>query len=285
MKTANSGTSLPPLPSNEIKNGAKLFGDDLAAEGLEIWFAQEKEAFYEDNDGNSEIDHWYTYMRYINERLGFSQVRNVGSGSILVIGPGSGIEVDNFLSVNKNWKVSFLEASDNFKKELKARFSNSVVLDPEISGKINMHSNSVDLICAFSVLHHIPNVSYVMGELSRVLKPGGKVLVREPCSSMGDWGYVRSATPNERGIPKRLLCEIGAKHGLKIANSPVPIAFAPLNTFMGTFLKKIKLPVQLVYVVDRMISKLLCLNDHYWRDSFRKKMGPSAYFYVFKKPL
>jgi hypothetical protein len=81
MRTANSGTSLPPLPSNEIKNGAKLFGDDLDAEGLENWFAQEKEAFYEHNDGNREINHWYTYMRYINERLGFSQVRNVESGS------------------------------------------------------------------------------------------------------------------------------------------------------------------------------------------------------------
>lgn len=56
-----------------------------------------------------------------------------------------------------------------------------------LTGKINSQDKLFDLITCFSVLHHIPNVTFVFSELIRVLQPGGYLLLREPIHFMGDW--------------------------------------------------------------------------------------------------
>lgn len=60
-----------------------------------------------------------------------------------------------------------------------------------ISGKIDLPDNTYDLITAFSVLHHILNVSFVLSELFRVLNYNGYLLIREPIHSMGNWNNQR----------------------------------------------------------------------------------------------
>lgn len=73
-------------------------------------------------------------------------------------------------------------------------------------GKISFEDNSFDLITSFSVLHHVPNVSFVISELVRVLSKDGYLLIREPIHSMGDWSVKREGlTKNERGIHYKLL--------------------------------------------------------------------------------
>lgn len=58
--------------------------------------------------------------------------------------------------------------------------------EPTVSGKMLFPNDSFDLITCFGVLHHIPNVAYVMSECFRSLRPGGYMLLREPIVSMGD---------------------------------------------------------------------------------------------------
>ena len=56
------------------------------------------------------------------------------------------------------------------------------------------------------MLHHIANVSTVVREIGRALKPGGLFVFREPIHSMGDWrGPRHGLTRNERGIPPGLM--------------------------------------------------------------------------------
>ena len=38
-----------------------------------------------------------------------------------------------------------------------------------------------------------------------------------------------------------------------------------------------------LYYIDSLISTLSSLNDHYWRDSFIKKIGPYSYSYILQK--
>lgn len=280
-------TSLPAEPNQATKDGSYLVGDDFTDEQLILWFSQEQEAFYEDDAGNSEEDPWYAYMRFVNEVLGFEPIRAtaIPLKSMLVIGPGSGVEVQKFPLSNPDCQLNFLEASEHFKVQLRERFPTSHVIMPLFTGEIALEDNTQDVVCAFSVLHHIPNVSKVISEVSRVMRPGGFFIVREPCSSMGDWRGPRSATPNERGISRQMMLDIAERAGFELECLPVPIILEPINKIIKRTIGFKNIPFPILYRVDRMLSRFAAINDHYWRDSFLKKIGPSSYFYLFRKKV
>lgn len=277
-------TSLPNTISDEIKAGTILAGDDFRHDQLREWFAQEQEAFFHNDAGNSEEDHWYRYMRYTNIRLGIDRLRKYGMTpkSALFLGPGGGSEIIDFRSAYPTSHLYLIEASDNFKSQLRERYPNSTVLHPNATGEIDLPDNTVDVAFSFSVLHHIPNVSTVIGEMARVLAPGGVLVVREPCSSMGDWRYPRSATPNERGISAKLINRFAKAAGMFAQGKEVPILLEPINRLLKR-MKITAMPFTLLYVADRILSLVVSRNDHYWRDSLFKRIGPSSYFYMFRK--
>src|SRR5437868_8149316 len=62
-------------------------------------------------------------------------------------------------------------------------FRSSIIVEPKTSGRIELKDQSQDVVCAFSVLHHMPNVSNVVGEISRVTKPGGLFIRSEEHTS------------------------------------------------------------------------------------------------------
>jgi SAM-dependent methyltransferase len=97
------------------------------------------------------------------------------------------------------------------------------------SGDLPLAGASVDLVTCFNVLHHIPNVSHVLGEFARVLGPGGLLLVREPTTSMGgNWGTRRPGlTTHERGIPPAYLRDQLTAHGFVIERDTFAI-FPPI---------------------------------------------------------
>ena len=76
-------------------------------------------------------------------------------------------------------------------------------------GVIRYGGGYFDLIVCFGALHHIPNVSRIIGEFYRCSEKGGYVLMREPIISMGDWTKKRKGlTRRERGIPLKILRDI-----------------------------------------------------------------------------
>ena len=278
-------TSLPKNVPLEMRLGNVLAGNDFNDEQLKKWFKEEEEAFFEGDEGNSEVDPWYTYMEYVNEILGFSIVSKYMKSidKLLVVGPGSGKEIKSFSRNNVDCKLSFLESSRNFQEKLLFDFPNSNIIAPHFSGRISVSDNSMDVICAFSVLHHIPNVSKVITEFGRAIKSGGFLLIREPCSSMGDWRLKRSATPNERGISRKLMVEFAEKAGFSLVSNPTPILFEPINYLLKKTMGYNFQSSKIIFFADRFISWILSFNDFYWRDNVWRKFGPSSYFYVFIK--
>lgn len=279
-------TSLPQIIDSKIKSGDHLAGDDFSIDDINIWFNQEKEAYYVSDSGQNLVeDRWYEYARYLNHKVGFDKLTfdENDNFSVLVIGPGPGKEMEKFSKKYKNAKLHFIESSENYKNELSVSFPNSIVLDANIDASINLKSNSINLIVAFSVLHHIPNVSKCLGELYRVLKDDGIMFLREPCGSMGDWRGPRSTTPNERGISKKWFLKEFDKLNLRLLSSPVPVLFDQLNKiFVKSIFGRLS-SFHLIYFLDRIISKVVSFTDYYWRDNYLKKIGPSAYFYRLKK--
>ena len=284
----NKHTSLPKEIHKDIKDGTKLAGDDYSDEMLKRWYQEEEEAYYleEVSNQSSDKDPWYVYMRYVNDKIGFKNINQINPkpSNLLSIGPGAGNELERWSKENNSCEITFLESSSNFRKILSRKFEECKFIETNFKGNIDAPDNSFDSILCFSVLHHIPNITHVFSEIERVTKPGGVILIREPASSMGDWRYERSATPNERGISKKFLLNLAKSHDLSVFENPRPILFEPINKIL---LKKLRLgflPMPLIYFLDTLISNLLSFNDFYWRDSFLKKFGPGSYFITFVKP-
>ena len=285
-----SYSSLPTDISAEIRSGEKLAGDDYSPEQLRTWYAQEENAFAsQDFDhGLTDTDPWYAYIRHVNWRLAFPDLiksLEQGAGSLLVLGPGSGKEVEKLYRSYPHVKLHFIEPAESYWPRLRESYPGCEVHKPSIEGNIPLPANSIDAAIAFSVLHHIANVSHVISEISRVLRPGGIFAVREPCSSMGDWRYPRSSTPNERGISKTFMLHAARRAGLEVmpGRSPVPVLWEPINKIVKRIGFDGKISYSLIYAFDRLISRLLSPNDWYWRDSFAKKLAPSSYMFLFQK--
>ena len=154
--------------------------------------------------------------------------------------------------------------------------------EPSADGIINLADESVDLVVAIGVLHHIPNVETVVAELARVLKPGGSAIIREPVISMGDFTKPRRGlTRNERGIPIRLLASYMEKARLRIdyrGFCDCPLITRPVQK-LG--LKPFNYPV-LVWL-DALASRLTAWNLRYWRSKPWHKLAPTSAFFVSRK--
>ena len=268
--------------SKLIKSGYELAGDNLSVEELEIWYSQEKEAYFSQNNSNGEFDHWYNYMRFTNSKLFFSLINNI-QGQAIFFGPGAGHEVSPFSYLFPKWKLNLIEASDNFRYQLSSKFPDANIIEPQITGSLDFKDSSIDMVCAFCVLHHIANISYAFSEISRVLKPGAYFFLREPCAFMGDWTKARKSTPNERGLSSKYVQQVACKNNLSIVKK-IPIVYEPINKIIISKLNPgTNINFNLLYYLDRLISSLLSVNDHYWRDSLIKKIGPSSYSYILQK--
>lgn len=280
-------TSLPSDITRDIRTGRKLAGDDYSRAQIEVWLDQEREAYFaHDQDGEmSSTDPWYSYMRYVNDKMILNSIINgkIKCKRMLIIGPGAGEEVVDLSGKRPDIELTFVEASESFQKILKKRFPGSIVQAPEPDGSIDMPNAYYDVVLTLSVLHHIANVTCLIEEISRLLSPGGHFYVREPCSSMGDWRYPRSATPNERGISKKFMMGACRKQNLVPIYRPVPILFEPLNRFVMKRFPNLPINFRVLMVFDRLLSFLVSFNDYYWRDTLLKKIGPSSYQYHFVK--
>ena len=284
-------TSLPKKPSSDIVSGNRLAGDDYSPEQLQLWYQQEENAFSDMDIGSdmTSTDPWYSYMRYLNEKLSKQLLLKRWQCDkrlkVLILGPGNGADAEFLRNLYPEADFSFIEVSIDFQRILSERYGQSSIVMPNFDNAIKLKDESIDLVVAFSVLHHIANVSFVVKEVSRVMRPGGLFITREPCSSMGDWSKPRLATPNERGIAAHLLVEIATQAGLQMSPDlrVTPVLFAPLNKILFKLRKYISISNKTVWLCDKFLSRVVSFNDWYWRDFWWKKIGPSAYFYAFEK--
>src|SRR5690606_21596913 len=99
-----------------------------------------------------------------------------------VVGPANATELQSIDIHFSQWHA--IEPGKIFHKP--EFYSKPVTFLPvNAKGVINLPDASVDVVLCMSVLHHIANVSFVLAEISRVLKPGGLLFLREPTVTMG----------------------------------------------------------------------------------------------------
>ena len=255
--------------------GEKLYGDDFNLKQIKEWYNDEKEG-YSGLDLANDSTYGFYRINYLN---GFNKIKSVKEfNHVLSFGGAKGEELNPI--INKTKEVYIIEPSQKLRvKSISGKPVRYVT--PMPSGKIDFKDNYFDLITCFGTLHHIPNVSFVLKELFRVLKPGGYLLLREPIVSMGDWRKPRRGlTKRERGIPLGVFRKVIKENNVQIV-SERKILFPLLRRIdFGRYKGgNSNFWVNLDYILGILFS----WNNKYHSKGYLDKIRPQSVFYVLKK--
>lgn len=257
-------------------------GNDYSEEEIEKWYRDEEKFHDQFTEGLPGKD-WVFYQIF-NEGYAFNEYFHPGPDSrVLDFGCAEGRDIELFRS-RQTFRLFGIDASETQLQRFREKFKGSEVKKATHSGKIDFEDDFFDYIVELSTLHHIPNVSYVLSELSRVLKPEGMMIVREPVSFMRPLGKEppkEGLSPRERGISvgfmlrefRRMRMEL---MGFRLSFS-TPVMFAVAKF---TILEKVP---RLVLAADKIISRALSSNMHYYRRSIKEKTAPGVAYYIVKK--
>lgn len=268
--------------------GKSLYGNDFSPAEIDQWFADESEGYFnlyfnpdrpDAAEAQPPTDSPYTYAA-LAQRHGFAHLGRTHYPQALGIGSANGAELRPVLQ--RSQQVTVLEPSDGFSA---THIDGKPVtyVKPQASGHMPFADASFDLIVCFSVLHHIPNVSTVIQEMFRVLKPGGQVLLREPTHSMGDWRQPRRGlTRHERGLPLPLFRAMVRDAGFTVVKETR--CMFSLLTRLEPLLRRPVWTVPWVVTLDTWLSRLPVWPRRYHATRFWHKIRPTAVAYVLSKP-
>jgi ubiquinone/menaquinone biosynthesis C-methylase UbiE len=112
---------------------------------------------------------------------------NITSSSIVAdIGTGTGFIAEGALAAGA--RVIGVDSSDRMLAEARKRFGEkrfeARAGDVE---SLPLSTDEVDVVLANMVLHHAPDPSRAIREMSRVLKPGGRLIITDADTHMHEW--------------------------------------------------------------------------------------------------
>ncbi|MDR1632841.1 MAG: class I SAM-dependent methyltransferase [Dysgonamonadaceae bacterium] len=260
-------------------SGENLYGDNYTIEEIIQWYKEEEEA-YADMYGKDVSDN--TYSHHLDILFGYKYIPVREHNIYNALGFGSSWGYELLPVINRIENIHIIDSSD---QTVSKKLGNKVpkYIKATVSGKIDIPDETFDLITCFSVLHHIPNVTFVVSELFRVLQKGGYLLLREPINSMGDWRNNREGlTKHERGIPPQYLKNIILSHKCEI----IKLTY---HHFIYSFLnRKLHSPKFLdskwYLKFDRILSELFIWNFHYHPKNYLQRIAPGCAYYVIRKP-
>jgi SAM-dependent methyltransferase len=271
---------------SEYLSGKKLYGDDFDIDEIKKW-VEYQEKWYNDTDNELNYNDKSTYVysyNALNNLLGYSKLpKDLKFRSILGFGSAYGEELKPVIP--KSGNITILEISENF---INTHIDGKPVkyVKPEIDGKLDFPDKNFDLVVCISVLHHIPNVSKIISEISRVLTDDGYALIREPINSMGDWRFPRKGlSGNERGIPLGIFRKAFKNNNLTIISERFWCfkLTSLLFQFISKFYKKPIYNLKWAAWMDYLCSSLFIWNINYHPKNWFKTLRPVGVFYVLKK--
>lgn len=259
-------------------SGAELIGDDFTKEQIQAWFDDEAEG-YADLGTKNKDQYRYVYHAW-NKKHGFSWLQKMRYKNVLGIGGAYGHEF--YPIADRIERITILDPSIHFETNEISGVP-AVYKSPMVSGDLIFEDGSIDLLTCFGVLHHIPNVSYVIKEFGRVLSSEGVALIREPVVNMGDWRKPRKGlTARERGIPVHIMEEAIAKAGLKIL-ARTPCDFPILSRLSKLIGVHEPYNSNVLVSLDTVLSSIFYFNTKYDRNGLFGRVCPCSVFWVCEK--
>lgn len=226
----NSGAGSPAMQMDGVKAehraGKLIYGDDFSLREIESWFADEAEGYAEIvPEGHGDF---YEY-ECVTEMTLYRWLRKTGQQNLRLLSYGGGYGTELLPILDLVSDITVLEPSEKFKTD-QIGGKPCRYVKPAPSGKMAFEDNSFDCILCLGVLHHVPNVSYILREFFRVLRENGILMIREPITSMHvfDGIYRPGATKRERGLPLGPFRQAIRDAGLKIHKETL-YGFGPLS--------------------------------------------------------
>jgi len=259
-------------------DGTRLYGDDFSAPQIAEWYADEEEG-YANLGARDTGNYQYGYHAW-NIYHAYRYLRGREFQHALGFGSAYGDELLPIISQIR--RLTIVDSSDAFVRD-RVHGIPVTYVKPSPDGRLPMADGSFDLITCLGVLHHIPNVSFVVSELARTLRPGGQLVMREPIVSMGDWRRVRPGlTARERGIPLAILQRIVHDSGLLIERQALcdfPLTRRVLSVFWTHVYNS-----SVASRVDAVISAAFAWNVNYHPRTAWQRLRPTSTFLILKKP-
>lgn len=257
--------------------GECLYGDDMTYEEVQRWFAEEENG-YANLGAEDRLNYAYEYHA-LNQIHGFRFLRPGPLNRVMGFGSAYGDELLPIIS--RIGSLTIVDPSGAFKTESVADVPVEYV-KPSIDGSLPFEKEEFDAITCFGVLHHIPNVSAVISEFARVLKPGGQLLLREPIVSMGDWRFPRRGlTRNERGIPLEILRKIVRSNEFAISHEF--LSGFPVTERIFKFIRPDINNSKIYVLVDNFTCDLFGWNVNYHPKKLWNKFRPTSISMVVRK--
>ena len=145
--------------------------------------------------------------------IAYKEASKLISGTVLEIGCGEGYGISELVQFSE--KYIGVDKFDTYISEDIKKQNDIVFHRMEIPPLSNIEANSIDCVVTFQVIEHIQDDNYFLREISRVLKPGGKLLLTTPNKLMSlsrnPW-HIREYTPFEM---KEILRKIFFKSEVK----------------------------------------------------------------------
>jgi SAM-dependent methyltransferase len=257
--------------------GQKLWGDQLSESERLAWFRDEEDAYVELTAGDPEYEYSYDTTNQLNgfRWLPSDRIFNKALG----LGSAYGDEMKPIASRIRAAVV--VESSDHYEAKQGTPFPLEW-RKALPSGDLPLSDNEVDLAVCLGVLHHIPNVTYVLRELGRVVESGGFALIREPIISMGDWRLPRQGlTPRERGIPRKLLIRACQDAGFQVEKER--LCFFPGTPILGRWLRRHPFQDPSMVRLDAALSRLTLGNYRYHSTTALTKVRPTSSFLTLRR--
>jgi len=156
------------------------------------------------------------------------RLSGLATGKLLDIGCGTG----EFLATMKQggWEVQGVEPFDSARDSAVARFNIPVT---DLAGQSLLSNNAYDVITLWHVLEHAHDIHQSMSEISRLLKPGGLVLIGIPNCASWDAEFYGSHwaaydTPRHlHHFTPDTLRRLAERHGFRVT-AIHPLLFDPI---------------------------------------------------------
>ena len=263
----------------EYLEGKFLYGDDFGFDEIAAWFRDEEEGYA--NLGAKDKSTYVYGYHALNFRHGFRYLKGRRFKRLLGFGSAYGDELRPVLT--RVDSVTIVDPS--------SAFSSCEIMGvpvtyekPGVDGTLPFEADTFDLITCLAVLHHIPNVSFVMRELSRVTSPGGYMLLREPIVSLGDWTRPRRGlTKRERGIPLNLLISIAESSGFEVVKKS--LCMFPTTPRLFKWRRQPTYNSPIAVILDSLVSSVFAWNVNYHPTSAIEKLRPTAAFLILRKSI
>ena len=266
-------------PLEPYLSGEKLYGDDFDPAQIAQWVAEERNG-YADLGARDHESYRYAYHA-LNRLHGYRHLTNRDFEHVLGFGSAYGDELLPIIQRVKS--VTIVDPSDAFVRA-EVHGVPAKYVKPRSDGRLAFPAATFDLVTCLGVLHHIPNVTCVVRELARVLRPGGHLLLREPIVSMGDWRKPRRGlTKSERGIPLSLLVSMLDGSGLDTISKQLcafPLTERVFRRWRVDFYNS-----SVAARIDSMLSTLFAWNVNYHPRNRLQRLRPTAAFFVLRKRI